>query len=233
MKMRVLTCAVAIAAVPASGDEPALMIDLLPGHPVHHESEGTAGAVMALSITAAPAGDADLRKLCEELRVAGGLTRDRGADLPLEVVFVVPYKDMAIEGYYLPSDGSPGSEVLVRGDSIGRSTLDGIVARAGVPPSILDESDVEHEISCEMQESAWLIRWEDVRLLNGEQPETVIDRAYRRFQTIHQSVVEHAMATSHAAGPRSDGSDRPTFSLVATTSAPAPGAIQRPSPLKP
>lgn len=225
MRMCVLTCAAAIAAVPAAGQELALVIDLLPGHPVHHQNEATAGAIVALSITAAQVDDADLKELCEELRVAAGLARDKGTDLPLEVVFVVPYKDMAIEGYYLPADGSSGSEVLARGNDVGRTTLDGIVARAGIPPRILDETDVEHELSCEMKESAWLIRWEDVRLLNDEAPEVVMDRAYGRFTTIHQSVVEHAMRISHAAGSRSGGSDRPTPSLVATTSAPAPNAI--------
>jgi hypothetical protein len=188
---------------------------------------------MATSITAGQANDADLKGLCEELRVTAGLTRDKGAALPLEVVFVVPYKDMAIEGYYLPADGSSESEVLVRGNGVDRTTLNGIVARAGIPPRILDETDVEHELSCEMRESAWLIRWEDVSLLNGEAPEVVIARAYRRFTTIHQSVVEHAMRISHAAGSRSGGSDRPKPNLVATTDAPAPNAVQRPSPLKP
>jgi hypothetical protein len=132
-----------------------------------------------------------LKEICEELRVTAGLEREKGANLSLEVIFIVPYKGMAIEGYYLPADGMLGGEALVRGNGIARETLDGIVARAGVPSGVLDEMDVEHEISCEIDEPAWLIRWEDVRLLHGEEPDTVIEGAYRRFTTIHRSVVEH------------------------------------------
>jgi hypothetical protein len=70
---------------------------------------------------------------------------------------------------------------------------------------VLDESDVEHEVSCELGEPAWLLRWEDVRHIGGEEPDAVIDRAYRRFATIHRSVVDHVkgaapLAISRAAG---------------------------------
>ena len=54
---------------------------------------------------------------------------------------------------------------------------------------MLDESDVEHEISCELD--AWFLRWEDVRALGDEDPDTVIERAHPRFMAIHQAVVEH------------------------------------------
>ena len=195
MRVCALACAGAIAAVPASAQDLGLVVDLLPGHPVYHEHEGEAGVVMAISITPGKVGAADLKEICEELRVAAGLGREKGVNLPLEVIFIVPYKNMAIEGYYLPADGTLGGETLVRGRGIARETLDGIVSRAGVPSGVLDETDVEHEISCEMSEAAWLIRWEDVRLLHDEEPDTVIERAYSRFTTIHRSVVEHTTGT--------------------------------------
>ena len=225
MRSCVLACAAAIVVIPASAQELGLVIDLLPGHPVYHESEREAGIVMALSITPDQGDAASLKELCEELRLAAGLGRDNGEDLPLEVIFVVPYKGMAIEGYYLPADGTFGSEELVRGNSIARETLDGIVARAGIPSRVLDETDVEHEISCELNEPAWLIRWEDVRLVDGEEPDTVIERAYRRFMTIHRSVVEHTVGTPPSADFQLLGSNRPARSFVATKRAPAPGAV--------
>ena len=190
MKMFALTCAAALATMPAAAQE--LVIDMLPGHPVYHENEGEAGVVMALSITSEPGDAAGLQTLCEELRGAAGLAREQAANLPLEVIFVVPYKGMAIEGYYLPRDDSPGGELLIRGNDIPRVTLDGIVGRAGIPGRVLDESDIEHEISCELNEAAWLIRWQDVRLLEGAPPEAVIDQARHRFMAIYRSVVEHA-----------------------------------------
>ena len=195
MRTCALACAVAMAAVPASAQELGLVIDLLPGHPVYHESERAAGVVMAVSITPGQGDAPDLQALCEELRVAAGLRRDNGKDLPLEVVFVVPYKGMAVEGYYLPAEGGSASEALIRGDDIARVTLDGIVARAGIPAHVLDETDVEHEVSCELRAPAWLIRWQDVRPLAGASPDAVIERAYQKFVAIHRSIVEHAMGT--------------------------------------
>jgi hypothetical protein len=191
MRLCIVACSAAIAALPASAGESARMIDILPGHPVYHESEGEAGVVMAVSIAAARQDAADLTELCEELRVAAGLQRARGDELPLKVIFVVPYKGMAVEGYYLPAQGTSGREVLVRGNVVAPPTLGGILARAGIPPSILDETEVEHEISCEIDAPAWLIRWEDVRPIDDEALDVVIDRAHRRFMAIHKSVVEH------------------------------------------
>ena len=233
MRICALACATAIAAIPASAQELGLVIDLLPGHPIYHESEGEAGVVMAISITPDQGNAADLKELCEELRVVAGLGRENGEDLPLEVIFVVPYKGMAIEGYYLPADGAFGSEALVRGNSIARETLDGIVARAGIPSRVLDETDVEHEISCEINEPAWLIRWEDVRLVDGDEPDTVIERAHRRFMTIHRSVVEHTVGAPRSADLHLLGSNRPARSFVATKGAPAPGGVPQPAHLKP
>jgi hypothetical protein len=205
MRTCALACAAAIVAFPAAARDLGLVVDLLPGHSVYHESAREAGAVMAIAITPGQGGAADLESLCEELRVAAGLRREHGEGLPLEVIFVVPYKAMAIEGYYLPADGTPGIEALVPGSGIARGILDGIVARAGIPSHVLDESDVEHEVSCELGEPAWLLRWEDVRHIGGEEPDAVIDRAYRRFATIHRSVVDHVkgaapLAISRAAG---------------------------------
>jgi hypothetical protein len=148
MNIRALTCAAALAALPAFAQEVTLGIDLIPGHPVYHERENEAGVAMALSITADQAQSTHVMGLCEKLRVAAGLDRQDPAGLRLETIFVVPYKGMAVEGYYLPNDGTFGDNALVRGTGIARATLDGIVSRAGIPPRILDETNVEHEISC-------------------------------------------------------------------------------------
>ena len=199
MRSCALACATVLLAVPASAQDLGLAVDLLPGHPVYHEIVGEAGVVMAIAITPGQ-GKTDLKGHCEELRVAAGLQRERGEGLPLEVIFVVPYKGMAIEGYYLPADGAPGKEELVPGIGIAREALDGIVARAGIPGRVLGERDVEHEVSCELGEPAWLLHWEDVRLIGGEEPDTVIDRAHRRFAAVHRSVVDHATGTAPQGG---------------------------------
>ena len=207
MRACALTCAAAMVAIPASAQDLGLVVDLLPGHPVYHESAREAGVVMAIAITPGQGAATDLKGLCEELRVAAGLRREHGEGLPLEVIFVVPYKGMAIEGYYLPADGMPGGEALVPGSGVARDMLDGIVARAGIPGRVLDEGDVEHEVSCELGEPGWLVRWEDVRLIGGEEPDAVIDRAYRRFAAVHQSVVDHATGIPPLADSRSSGSN--------------------------
>ena len=217
----------AIGAVPASAEAPGLAIDLLPGHPVYHEREREAGVVMAISITPGQGAAVDLKALCEELRVAAGLGRESGDGVPLEVIFVVPYKGMAIEGYYLPADGAPGGEALIQGNAIARARLDGIVARGGFPARILDETEVEHEISCELGEPAWLLRWEDIRPVEGEQPDTLIESAHRRFMTIHRSVVEHSIGAPPSTDLRVLGLERPAPSLAFTNGAPAPGALPK------
>ena len=191
MRICATICAVVIVAAPAAADDIALGVDLLPGHPVHHEALHEAGAVMAIVITPGRGAITDLQGLCEELRLAAGLRREWAAGLPLEVVFVVPYKGMAVEGYYLPADGQAGSEALVRGSDVPRAQLDDIVARAGIPSGILDERDVEQEVSCTLAEPTWLLNWQDVRPIGDEPPDAVIDRAYQRFQDIHRSVIEH------------------------------------------
>jgi hypothetical protein len=178
-----------LAALPAAGHEAALAVELIPGHPIYHEDEKEAGVAMALAITPRDH-PADLTVLCDELRIAAGLDGERG-DLRLETIFVVPYKGLAVEGYYWPHDGSEERNALVPGGGVARATLDGIVARAGIPPRVLDETGVEHEISCSTGEPRWDITWSDVRLIGEEAPDAVIERARERFLAVHQSVVEH------------------------------------------
>ena len=190
MRIWALTCAAVTAALPVSAEEPAPGIDLLLGHPVYHEREQEAGVAMALAITPDHDRATDLMELCEELRRAAGLGKRRGDELRLEVIFVVPYKGMAIEGRYLPTAGTVEQGALVAGNGIARETLDTIVARAGIPPRILDETDVEHEISCETGLPLWQVGWYDVRPIGDQDPDTVVERAYRRFMAIHQAVVE-------------------------------------------
>jgi hypothetical protein len=190
MRICALTCAAVVVAVPAYAQEAGRGIELQFGHPVYHESEREAGVAMGLSITPERNPAADLIGLCEELRLAAGLANERGDELGLEVIFVVPYKGMAIEGYYLPKDGTEGG-ALVPGNGIAAGTLDSIITRAGIPPSVLEETNVEHEISCETGAPLWHVGWSDVRPIGDEDPDTVIERAYHRFMAIHQAVVEH------------------------------------------
>lgn len=197
MRISVFMCAALLAAVPASAQEVALGIDLIPGHPVYHEPEKEAGVAMALTITPDQNHAANLTELCEELRVAVGLGNESGDGLRLQILFVVPYKKMAVEGYYLPNDGTFEKGALVPGNGIARTTLDRIVARAGIPPGVLDETNVEHEISCMLDEPLWYIAWYDVRRIGDEEPEAVIERAHHRFLAIHQSVVDHATRKRH------------------------------------
>ena len=197
MRFCVITCAAVLAVLPASAQEVALGINLIPGHPVYHESENEAGIAMALSITHDQDHAANLTGLCEDLRVAAGLGNENGDGLRLATIFVVPYKGLAVEGYYLPNDGTFERNALVPGNGIARTTLDGIVTRAGIPPRVLDETNVEHEISCKLDEPLWTIAWYDVRRIGDEKPDAVIERAHHRFLAIHQSVVAHAIGIQH------------------------------------
>ena len=197
MRIRALTFVVVVAAVPASAQEVALRVELIPGHPVYHETEKEAGVAMALAIAPRHDRATSLTTLCEELRAAAGLKNETGDQLRLETIFVVPYKAMAVEGYYWPNDGTFERGTLVPGNAIPRGTLDRIIAHAGIPPGVLDEINVEHEISCETGEPLWYINWSDVRLIGDEDPDAVIERAYRRFLAIHQSVVEHNAREQH------------------------------------
>jgi hypothetical protein len=186
-----LMCAAMVAAVPASAQEMALGIELLPGHPVYHEREHEAGVAMALAITPGKGHAPDLVKLCEELRVTAELGEVHDDGLHLETIFVVPYKGMVVEGYYWPNDGSLEDAVLVPGSAVARTALDGILARAGIPFRVLDEANVEHEISCSLAEPLWYVAWYDVRPVGVEEPDAVIERAHRRFLAVHESVIEH------------------------------------------
>jgi hypothetical protein len=191
MRIGMLTCAALAVAVPASAQEMALGVELLPGHPIYHERAHEAGVAMALTIAPGKGHAPDLVRLCEELRVTAGLGREHGDGLGLETIFVVPYKGMVVEGYYWPKDGSLESSVLVPGSAVARGALDGIVARAGLPPRVLDETNVEQEISCSLDEPLWFVAWYDVRPIGDEQPDAVIEQAHNRFLAIHRSVVEH------------------------------------------
>ena len=197
MRMQACMFALMAATLPASAQEQALEIELLPGHAIHHESEKEAGVAMALSVTPGDETATDLAESCERLRLAAGLADERGDELRLETIFVVPRKAMAVEGYYLPKDGSFDTSALVRGGDVQRSTLDAILERAGIPPHVLDETAVEHEISCEPGQPRWHVVWQDVRPLGDETPDAVIERAYRRFMAVHQSVVEHGAQQRH------------------------------------
>lgn len=191
MRMCILVCAAVVATFPASAQEGRPTIELLSGHPIYHESERAAGVAMALSITPDHVPASYLLGLCDDLRSAAGLDKQNTDGFRLETIFVVPYKDMAIEGYYWPEGGGSGDGVLVRGDDVARTKLDAILTDAGIPPDVLDETTVEHEISCEIAEPQWHLVWHDIRPIGDEAPRTVIDRAHDRFMAIHQAVVEH------------------------------------------
>jgi hypothetical protein len=182
-----LAAAMALTAIPGSVLAADLVVDLLPGHPIHRGSAGEAGVVMGLSLTtsdmAAVAGS------CERLRAVAGLPPEHGEGLRLEVVFVVPYKAMAVEGYYLPEGAGDG--VLVPGKAVARPDLDLIVSQAGIPAHILDETSGQ----------GWHLRWQDVRPVNGQAAEEVIETARQRFMAIYQSVVQHNR-TPHVARKR-------------------------------
>jgi hypothetical protein len=221
MRSFVLAWAAAMVAGPVSAEPFGLVIDLLPGHPIYHESEQEAGVVMATLITPDQSNASDLRGLCEELRAAAGLDLQNGEDLLLETIFIVPYKGMAIEGYYLPKINGDGNETLLPGNAIARETLDGIAGRAGIPAHVLDETDVEQELSCELREPIWFLRWEDVRPVGGEDPDTVIEGARQRFMAVHRSIVEHVRGSARSEDPPALGADR----LLVSKAASAPGRL--------
>jgi hypothetical protein len=191
MQIRILACTAILAAMPALAEEPVHGVELIPGHAIYHETEQEAGVAMALSI-APSVYTQDLAALCEELRVTTALTSEHDG-LRIETIFVVPRKDMAVEGSYYPSDGSTDASALVRGSAIARGVLDEIVGRAGIPPSVLDETDVEHEISCSVEEPSWSIAWADVRPIGEETPEAVIERAEQKFMAVYDHVVEYTL----------------------------------------
>lgn len=195
MKLRHLPYAVMFAAMPASAQDAVDGITLIHGHPIYHETADEAGITMGLSVNGDQSFTAPLAELCNELRIAAGLRNEVREDLKLRALFVVPYKAMVVEGYYLPQDNILENYALVPGTKVDRPVLDGIIARAGIPPSVLDEINVEQEISCQMHEPLWVISWQDVRPVGDEEPETVIERARERFMSIYRSVLQREKQT--------------------------------------
>jgi hypothetical protein len=191
MRISALACAGVVLALPAAAEEAPLGITLQRGHPLYHESAREAGVAMGLSITPQGEHATELVELCHELRRAAGLGSENGDRLFLETIFVVPYKEMAVEGYYWPENRTSDTGVLVPGSGVARGTLDAIVGRAGIPPRVLDETNVQHEISCEIREPLWHLSWQDLRPIGDEDPDSVIERAYQRFMAVHQAVVAH------------------------------------------
>jgi hypothetical protein len=192
MKLCLFACAFILAAVPASAKDVVKGITLVHGHPIHHESANTAGVTMGLSVLHNQPHATPPMDLCNQLRVAAGLRNEIRNGSTLRAVFIVPYKAMAVEGYYLPADGDPENHGLVPGTRVDRSFLDSTMAWAGIPPSVLDETNVEHEISCHADEPRWTIAWQDIRPIGEEEPGAVIQRARERFIAVYESVLERA-----------------------------------------
>jgi hypothetical protein len=197
MNIRIFTCAALIAAIPASAEEVTRGIDLAYGHTIHSESENKAGVAMALRITSDRDNALQLTQLCEELGTAAGLRNENGDGLRLRGVFLMPYERLAVEGFYtVPNDHSYDRIAYVPGDGVARTALDRIAARVGIPPTLLDETNVR-QISCDTGIPLWTIVWHDVRHIGDEGPETVVARAHHRFRAIHRSVVQHATRIQH------------------------------------
>ena len=192
MKFLVPLYVAVVALTPLAAQEGGRDVRLVPGHAVYHEGTKEAGIAVALTISGDENGSETLMELCQRLRSVAGLGNEHADGLRLQTLFVVPYKRMAVEGYFSTPDGSFERTALVRGDEVARATLDRIVARAGIPPSVLDEADVELEISCKTDEPLWTINWYDVRRIGEEEPDAVIERAHARFLAIHRSVVQNA-----------------------------------------
>ena len=204
MKLRLFACAFVFAAMPAFANDDVDGITLIHGHPIYHETVKEAGVTMGLSVTGDQPHTAPLAELCDELRDAAGLRSEVRDDLKLRALFVVPYKGMVVEGYYLPEDKNLQDYALIQGVKVDRQVLDGIIARAGIPPRVLDETDVEQEISCQVHEPLWSISWQDVKPIGNEEPEPVIERARERFMSIYPTVVDRAKAPDLASQTTKD-----------------------------
>jgi hypothetical protein len=191
MRIRLLIWAIALVAHPVASDEVSLRIDVLYGHPIYRQQAHEAGVVTGMTISVDEVQAALLTAPCERLRAAASLAREAGDEIPLQTIFVVPRKGMAIEGYYFPSDGNLERAVLIPGQSVARPALDRIMALAALPPALLDEINVNLEISCRIAEPLWLISWYDIRRIGDAQPEAVVEVARRRFMAIHRWVVEY------------------------------------------
>ena len=140
MRIGMMMCAALAVTVPASAQEMALGVELLPGHPVYHERGHEAGVAMALSITPGKGHASDLVRLCEELRVAAGLGQERRRASSRND-FRGPLQADGGRGLLLAQEWL-AREQRARSRQRGRErALDGIVARAGnsAPCSRRDE----------------------------------------------------------------------------------------------
>jgi len=192
MKGHILTCATLFLVAPAWAGEAHHKVTLLHGHPMYDEVTQKAGVSMGLSIAGSESSGSQLAKACRELKRLSGLRSETGDGLELVKLFIVPYKDMAVEGFYLPSDGSFGSNALLKGNPLDRSTIEGVVTRAGIPRLVLHETNVEQEISCDLEEPVWTIVWQDIRTIDDQGPDVTIEQARTRFLSIYRDVVRYA-----------------------------------------
>ena len=209
MRISALTCAAALMAVPASAQALGPAIELLPGHPVYHERAREAGVVMAISITQRPRRRHGPNELCEELRVAAGLERHRGAELP-------PRGDLRRA---VQRDGDRRVLSADRRRARRRGARPGQGDRAeharrdrgarGDSGRLLDEPAVEQELSCAARRAGLAASLGGHPAVGGAGPDPVIESAYRRFMTIHRSIVEHSRAAHRRRSCRRKASAAP------------------------
>jgi len=192
MRIHLLMWAVALAALPAAADEVRPRIELLHGHTIYREQAREAGVATGLTLSVNEEQAAVLTEPCERLRAAAGLANELPDGSHLRILFIVPRKGMAVEGYYFPPDRDLKRAALKPGRVIARPTLNRIIAGVGILPVLLDENSVELEIACHVNEPLWVIAWLDVRRIGDRRPEAVIDTARLRFMTIHRKVAEYA-----------------------------------------
>ncbi len=204
MKGYILTCATALLVAPAWAGEAHHTVTLLHGHPMYDEVTQKAGVSMGLSIAGSESSASQLTKACRELQRLSELRSETGDGLELVTLFIIPYKNMAVEGFYMPSDGSFGSNALLKGKPLDGSAIEGLVALAGIPRFVLHETNVEQEISCDLEDSVWTIVWQDIRAIDDEEPEVTIEQARARFMSIYRNVVQYASQTHNLVA----GSDR-------------------------
>ena len=190
MKRHIFAAATVLFATQASAGDAPYVVTLIHGHPIHHETAKEAGIAMGLSIKGGTTYASSLSDSCRELQRFAELPGMIGDDLKLDTLFIVPYKEMAVEGLYLPADGSFGSRALVSGKRLGRSTIESVIIDAAIPAFVLDEANVELEVSCQLHEPLWAIIWQDIRKIGGREPEAVIEQARLRFMAIYRIVAQ-------------------------------------------
>jgi hypothetical protein len=203
MRIYLFTWALALAALPAAADEAKLRIELLHGHTIYREQVREAGVATGLTLSVNEEQAAVLTEPCEHLRAAASLANELSDGSHLRVLFIVPRKGMAVEGYYFPADRDLKRAALKPGGVVARPTLDRIIAGAGIPSVLLDEDGVELEISCHVNDPLWVIAWLDVRRIGDRRPEAVVDAARLRFMTIHRQVAGYAQSQVLAQRERS------------------------------